>query len=172
MKRRIEDVQALSKIYRVRRLTEEDADRIYALSAENPMFYQFCPPFVTRESILNDRKALPPRTSYDDKYYIGYFEKDELTAVMDLILGYPNDETAFIGLFMMKKQCQGKGIGSAVVEECFDFLSGIGYRFVRLGFARGNPQSEAFWKKNGFTQTGVEVDNGNYIMVVMERGIG
>ena len=42
---------------------------------------------------------------------------------------------------------------------------------VRLGFAKGKPQSEAFWVKNGFAKTGVEVDNGNYIMVVMERCI-
>ena len=63
----------------------------------------------------------------------------------------------------------GKGVSSAIVEECFDFLHDIGYRFIRLGFAKGNPQSEAFWVKNGFTKTGVEAENGNYTMVVMER---
>lgn len=141
MGKRIEDVQELSKRYDVRRLTEEDM------------------------------KALPPRMTYDDKYYIGYFEGERLTAVMDLILGYPNEETALVGLFMMEKSSQGKGIGSAIAEECFEFLCSTGYRFVRLGFAKGNPQSEAFWVKNGFVKTGVEADNGNYIMVVMERCI-
>lgn len=43
MGKRIEDVQELSKRYDVRRLTEEDVDRIYGLSAENPMFYRYCP---------------------------------------------------------------------------------------------------------------------------------
>lgn len=57
------------------------------------------------------------------------------------------------------------------VEKCYSFLGSIGYRFIRLGFAKGNPQSEAFWRKNGFTRTRVEADNGNYVMVVMERGI-
>ena len=38
-----------------------------------------------------------------DKYYVGYFEEDRLGAVIDLILRYPNEETAFIGLFMMEK---------------------------------------------------------------------
>ena len=118
---------------------------------------------------MHDMEALPPRTTYDDKYYVGYFEEDRLVAVMDLILRCPNEETAFVGLFMMEKGCQGKGIGSAIVEECFDFLDSIGYRFVRLGFAKGNPQSEAFWVKNGFARTGVEADNGDYVVVVMER---
>lgn len=135
------------------------------------MFYHYCPPDVTRESILADMKALPPRTTYEDKYYIGYFDREKLVAVMDLILRYPNEETAFVGLFMREKGSQGQGIGSAIVEECFSFLGSIGYRFIRLGFAKGNPQSGAFWRKNGFTRTGVEADNENYVMVVMERGI-
>lgn len=169
MKRRIENVQQLSKRYKVRRLTEKDVDSVYELSAKNPVFYRYCPPFVTHKSILDDMKALPPRTDYDDKYYIGYFCEGRLIAVMDLILGYPGEETAFVGLFMMEKEYQGKGIGTVIVEECFDFLRETGYRFIRLGFAKGNPQSQGFWVKNGFSRTGVEADNGNYVMVVMER---
>ncbi len=41
--------------------------------------------------------ALPLCKSMDDKYYIGYFENGCLIAVMDLIDGYPNAGTAFIG---------------------------------------------------------------------------
>ena len=41
---------------------------------------------ATAQSIVDDMNALPPRTTYDDKYYIGYFEGEKLVAVMDLIL--------------------------------------------------------------------------------------
>lgn len=44
-----------------------------------------------------------------------------LIAVMDLILKYPNDETAFIGLFMVDSASQGKGTGTAIIEECLCF---------------------------------------------------
>ena len=44
-----------------------------------------------------------------------------------------------------------------------------GLRRARLGFAKGNCQSEAFWTKNGFVRTGEEVNNGSYTAVVMER---
>ena len=114
------------------------------------MFYKYCPPFVTRESILSDMKALPPRTTYEQKYYFGFFKGESLVAVMDLILGYPNESTAFIGLFMMDKSRHGFGPG-------------------RLAFAKDNPQSEAFWRKNGFLPTGIESDEGNYTAVIMER---
>lgn len=163
------DIKRLSGKYEVRKLEEADIGLVYGLSAGNPMFFQYCPPFVTKESILHDMKALPPGTSYEDKYYVGFFHEGRLLAVLDLIFHYPNEETAFIGLFMMRKESQGKGIGSAVITECFDFIKAQGYRFVRLGFAKGNPQSEAFWTKNGFAKTGVEAENENYTMVVMEK---
>ena len=54
----------------------------------NPLYFQYCPPMATHKSILDDMKALPPRTTYDDKYYMGFYEGDSLVAVMDLILRF------------------------------------------------------------------------------------
>ena len=82
--------------YDVRRLTENDVDEIYELSIENPLFYKYCPPFVTKESILEDMKALPSKMTYKDKYYIGFWEGETLIAVMDFITNYPNDNTVLL----------------------------------------------------------------------------
>lgn len=146
------ELRALSKNYAVRALDSEDIDRIFELSCKNELYYQYHPPFVTRESIIEDMKALPPGKTYEDKYYIGFFEGDVLVAMMDLILGYPSDEIAFIGLFMTNVQYQNKGVGSQVIREVCDELKQLGYQKVRLGVDKGNPQSHAFWKKNGFSQ--------------------
>lgn len=165
------DVRELSSRYDVRRLGAGDIEMIYRLSAGNPLFYRYCPPFVTRESIASDMKALPPRTTYDDKFYIGFFEGDGLIAIMDLILNFPDKETAFIGLFMTDRAVQGRGVGSGIIAECCHLLKIRGYRSVRLAYAKGNPQSEAFWTKNGFVKTGLETDQGEYIAVIMEKKI-
>lgn len=90
---------------------------------------------------------------------------------MDLILNFPNKETAFVGFFMMNIAYQGKGIGTEIFEECCKNLAEENYQFIRLGFAKGNPQSEAFWIKNGFARTGVEDVQEKYTVVVMERQI-
>ena len=66
---------------------------------KSKLFYEFHQPFVTRESILDDRNALPPGKSKEDKAYIGLFDGDTLVAVMDLILGYPTEEIVWIGIF-------------------------------------------------------------------------
>lgn len=165
------NVCELSSKYNVRIMTRNDVQMIYELSLENPLFYQFSPPEVTPERIVNDMTILPPQMTYEDKYYMGFFEEDKLIAVMDLVLGYPNVQTAFIGMFMMCKSEQGKGIGSGIVEECADFLKKQGYCSMRLVIAKGNPQSEHFWKKNAFVSTGIEKEKEEYTAILMERKI-
>mgnify|MGYP003295028812 CR=1 FL=1 len=96
------DLNKLSNQYDIRILKKEDIDSIYELCSENEMFYQYHPPFVTRESILEDMQALPPGKTEKDKFYLGYFKGNILVSVLDLILGYPNEKTAYIGFFMVK----------------------------------------------------------------------
>lgn len=162
-------IENLSKQYSVRMLTEANVAAVYALCKENPLYYEYCPPFVTEDSIRADMKALPPRKTMEDKYYIGFYEKDKLLAIMDLILGFPKEETAFVGFFMMNKEFQGKGLGTALMEDVYAYLSECGFGFIRLGFAKGNPQSEHFWLKNGFERTGVKSQNEGYTVVLMEK---
>lgn len=162
-------IEHLSKQYEVRKLTDSDVAAVYALCRGNPQYYQYCPPFVTEDSICADMAALPPHKTMEDKYYLGFYEGDRLIAVMDLILGFPKEKTAFVGFFMMNKEVQGKGIGTALMQEVYAYLKQCGFNFVRLGFAKGNPQSEHFWLKNGFERTGVEARNDGYVVVVLEK---
>lgn len=159
----------ISSKYTVRKLTATDIDAIYALSAGNPLFYEYCPPYATKESILCDMNALPPQCKEEDKYYIGFFRENNLIAVMDLISGYPKEDTAYIGLFMTDKKVQGRGVGTEIIKECSRYLKNQGFRSMQLAYAKENPQSEAFWKKNGFCKTGKETDQGAYISVSMEK---
>lgn len=157
-------IKDLSKTFYVRKLDKDDIELIYDLSCKNHIYYQYHPPFVTRESILDDMKALPPGKSYDDKYYIGFFENDSLVAIMDLILDYPTKGIAFIGLFMTNIQYQYKGIGSNIISEITMSLQSLGYRKIRLGVDKGNPQSYSFWSKNNFNV----VSEDKYILMELD----
>ena len=144
------EILKLTTKYKVRRLDKQDVDIIYDVSYPNAIFYQYHPPVVTRESILKDMEALPPGKGEEDKLYLGFFEKETLVAVMDLILKFPEEETAYIGLFMIDIKYQNKGIGSHIIGEVTEQLKLCGYLKVRLGVDKGNPQSFAFWTKNQF----------------------
>lgn len=166
------DISLLSDRYTVRFLQEEDIPAIYNLSVGNPLYFEYCPPAPTFDGIRSDMLALPPGKDYNDKYYMGFFDGEYLVAVMDLILKYKGSDSAFIGLFMMDKDVQKKGVGSGIIAGVCDCLIAEGYSYVRLGFAKGNPQSEAFWLKNGFVRTGVEVPSENYVVVMMQKALG
>ena len=82
---------------------------------------------------------------------------------------YPNEQTIFVGFFMMAIEYQKKGLGSKLVKELEKFFRKNRYLYIRLGFVKGNPQSEAFWKKNGFIPTGIEAMQDRYTVVVMQK---
>ena len=162
------ELKYLSKHFQVKRITEESCLEVLHLCEGNPIYYQYCPPKPTKESICEDLKKLPPKKSLEDKYFIGFYDQDQLVAVMDLILSYPNTETIFIGFFMVEKSFQKKGIGSLIITEVLNSLKKE-YTYVRLGYVMGNKQSEHFWLKNRFHPTGVVVQEKDYSIVVLEK---
>lgn len=162
------DVTKFSSKYYVRKLTEKDIPLIYAMCMKNQQYYEYCGKQPTVELIESDLTITPPGIDRSKKYYIGFFEKDTLVAVMDLIDGYPETGMAFIGFFMMNMDFQGSGIGSSVVNEVLNHLKTNDFVTVRLGIDRDNPQSNHFWKKNGFVII-KEVPQDEGVILLAER---
>ena len=163
------DLQQLSASYAVRRLTEADIPAILALQAGNPQFFRYHPPLPSESSIREDLSALPPGKTAADKYYVGFFSGEQLIAVLDLILGYPDAQTAFLGFFMTASAVQKKGIGSAIISDVRTCCKELGFARLRLAIDEGNPQSKAFWTKNGFRKTGERRASGAYVYLPMEQ---
>ena len=163
------DVSLFSDRNFVRILNREDVPLILSLCVTNPQYYRHCPPFVTQQSVIDDMKALPPGKDDSDKYYIGYFDRDKLIAVMDFIMAYPDKETAFIGFFMTDASVQNAGVGSGIIDELCRYLKNAGLSGVKLGWVSDNPQAVHFWHRNGFRETGVTYDTDSYTVTVAKR---
>ncbi len=163
-------IENFSKDYKVKKLCESDIDKVLFLYSQNKMYFKYHPPMPTKESVIDDIFALPPNKSFEDKFYLGYFNGENLMAVVDLIKDYPNEKTAFIGLFMLDAKCQGKGIGTKLIRECFAYLKLCGFEKVSLGYVKQNPQAKAFWNRFGFLMANEKVVDGCDI-VVLEKQI-
>ena len=161
----------LSSKYTVRKLSDGDIAQILKLCKPNEAFYRYCPPEPGEKEIRDDMTALPPHTKPEDKYYVGFFDGENLAAVMDLILHYPDEKSAFIGFFMLDIGLQGRGEGTAVISELAANLKKQGFTAIRLGWIEGNRQAENFWRKNGFTETGAKTAAGDYTIITAERSI-
>ena len=165
------DITDISTRYSVRRLDKSDVADIYALCSKNTLYYRHCPPFVTERGIYDDMEALPPGKEVCDKLYLGFYDGADLVAVLDLILGFPNDKTAYIGFFMTETSVQNAGVGSGIIDELCVWLKRAGFSSVRLGWVSGNAQAERFWLKNGFIETGEIYDKESFRVVAAMRGL-
>ena len=163
------DYSQLTDRYTVRPMTEAELPAMLELCRGNPLFYEHCPPAPSERSLREDLEALPPRKTLKDKHFLGFYDGQELAALLDLITGFPQPEIAFWGFFMMKADRQGRGEGSALVNELCGALARMGYRAVRLGWVKTNPQAAHFWKKNGFVETGVTSEGDGYTIVLAQR---
>ena len=164
------DEQKLSSRYRVRRLGDADADEILRLCEANTQFYAYCQAQPTKAQVLSDLRLLPPGVAPGDKYYLGFYQGETLIAVMDLVDGYPVQSTVFLGFFMLKKELQGQGLGTAIIGETAAYLNAIGKTAVRLAIDKDNPQSNHFWKKNGFHVL-QEVERAGWTVLVAEKAL-
>lgn len=160
------DITRLSSRYAVRIMRDFDADDIFDFCLQNAQYYQYCGKQPSKELVLNDLHITPPGIEMSSKYYVGFYDNTVLVAIMDLINGYPSSDSGYIGFFMMNKQLQGNQIGSGIIQEVCQYLKEIGITTVLLGIDKGNPQSNHFWKKNGFLVIKeVEQDEGTVLVV-------
>ena len=156
------DISRLSDDHIMRRLSPADWAQVLDIMEDNPLYYEHSGKQPTRGQIFQDMAALPDGKTAADKYYLGYFERQYLVAVLDLIDGWPDADTAYIGFFMVDGCMQGEGLGTALMEQLCLYCGELGYRRVMLGWDKGNPQSEHFWRKLGFEPA---KESGRYIVV-------
>lgn len=93
------DLKSISSCcgYSVRKLGFGDIDIIFNVLKGNTLYYEYHPPFVTKESIIDDIKALPPGKNYSDKYFIGFFNEEKHNA-------FPCGKAlCFVGVYLNKE---------------------------------------------------------------------
>ncbi len=161
----------ISAVYDIRRLNEEDIPAIEELCQGNPQFYLYSSARPDRDFIAEDMRTCPPGKTAEDKYYCGLFDENGLAGVLDLIDGYPDEETAFIGFFMLDQRLQGRGAGSAFIDDLCRSLFRDGFKRVRLCIDEGNPQSSHFWQKNGFRIIKKTISQYNGSVLLAERDL-
>lgn len=163
------NINEFSKDYSVRKLTSIDVQLIYDLMIKNEYFFTKVPPVPTIESINEDLTSLPKNIPMSNKYYIGYFKDDKLIAIMDLIIDYPFNNEAFIGLFMLDIEHHHKKIGTNIIKDLFAYLKTQGIIDVALGVVRDNEVGYNFWTKMGFFYTGISSNEENYVIMLMRK---
>lgn len=161
-------IPSLSAFYSVRLLCLADVEAVFSLYEGNETYFVYSDAERTREQVVSDMRALPEGIERSKKFFVGFFDGKKLVAVMDLVDGYPTEEIAYVGLFMVDRAKQGRGIGSSIIEEVAAYLKETGKKSIRLCMAKDNPQATHFWAKNGFS-TIKEVLRNHRSLLIAEK---
>ncbi|MFB2866409.1 GNAT family N-acetyltransferase [Aeromonas sp. MdU4] len=116
--------------------------------------------------------ACPPGLPLSAKHLIGRWEEGELTAVIDLLRGYPNPDTAYLGLLLVGEPWQGAGRGQALYLHACTLARSWGAARLRLSVIASNEAALAFWRRRGFTECyRREVPGYRAEAIVLERSL-
>ena len=166
------DISSLSSEYDVRRITEADITDVFMLYRGNRRYYRNMGTTPTLRGLTEIIREVPDGSSPDSKYFVGFYDRNgKLTAVLDLITGYPDSRGAFIGWFMVDAELQRKGIGSQIVADVRAAMKGQGFEILSLTTVSRNTEAAAFWEKQGFAFTGDETEMNGRRVRTMVRNI-
>ena len=71
---------------------------------------------------------------------------------MDLLTGYPEDTSGYLGLLLIAEHRQGHG--QKILAQLEDWLQDQGFQRLELGVLEHNVGALAFWKAQGFRTCG------------------
>ncbi len=166
------DIETLSADYDVRKITEADISDVYSLCKANTKYYSYLHIEPTRQNLTEVISEMPEGTKPEDKHFVGFYGKDDnLVAILDLITGYPENDDAFIGWFMVDAKLQGQGIGSQIFADIRAALHSRGYDYLSLGCITENEEAINFWIGQGFKPTGQITDTDDYSVEKYGRSI-
>ncbi|TCC19653.1 GNAT family N-acetyltransferase [Kribbella speibonae] len=142
----------------LRPITPADVDAVQDLIESDPGYTEritgYPPGEADAQSLLMMR---PDGLAEDAKVVLGAFAGRQLVAVVDLLRGFPNERTAFIGLLEVHSDHQGRGHGRTTYELVQRYVESTWpeIRTMRLAVVDTNAQVAAgFWQRQGFQATG------------------
>lgn len=101
-------------------------------------------------------EALPNGFDYKNKFVLGIEVYADFIGCIDVLRGFPNTQTAMLGLLLLSEEYQGKGLGKTAYQALESIIKEWEeITIVRISVVVSNGEVLPFWKKLGFRDTGI-----------------
>ncbi|MGX7030304.1 GNAT family N-acetyltransferase [Vagococcus zengguangii] len=94
---------------------------------------------------------VPSNTQLSQKKLLGIFSGNELVGFVDVLLDYPESQSATLGYLVLHQKMREQGWGSLIYQQIETQLVQNNYLHMRLGVITDNLPAYHFWEKMGFT---------------------
>ena len=139
-----------SEKYTVAEASNENFEELFELYRSNREYFEYFSLEPAKERLYRDMTMLPDGCSAAQKHFLTFRRGGRPIALLDLIESYPDDDTCYIGLFMVRAELSGRGIGTDIIGELCDSLKKAGFKALRLAYGKRYEKAAGFWTKNGF----------------------
>ena len=125
-------------------------------------------------NVEQDITNIPDGVQKSQKNYRLVSFNNEILGAVDYITGYPEKNTLFIGLLIIKNNKHRQGFGEKIFNYLEDLFKSEGFLKLRLGVIANNEIGFSFWKKQNFKEIERKVlkfGNSEKEVIVMEKKI-
>ena len=125
-------------------------------------------------NVEQDITNIPDGVQKSQKNYRLVSFNNEILGAVDYITGYPEKNTVFIGLFIIKNNRHRQGFGGKIFDYLENLFKSEGFLKIRLGVIADNEIGFSFWKKRNFKEIERKVlkfGNSEKEVIVMEKKI-
>ena len=105
---------------------------------------------ATKNTCVETIKYCPNGFSIEKINNIGVSYNCKPVCTLFTLCGYPDDNTVYIGLFLMNEEFKRKGVGKKVIKALFNSCSDTAIRKFCLSVQDNNVAGYSFWKSLGF----------------------
>lgn len=138
--------------YHFEKITPHNQKDALAVYHQNLDYFALTAEIPSLASVAQDRAACHPQLAPKQKhFFLVTFEKRPM-AVVDLLTGYPEDASGYLGLLLIAEHRQGHG--QKILAQLEDGLRDQGFQRLELGVLEHNVEALAFWKAQGFHPCG------------------
>ncbi|WP_310538639.1 GNAT family N-acetyltransferase [Phenylobacterium sp.] len=107
-------------------------------------------PYAARELLVD----APPDHPLRDKFVIGVWTDQGLTAAIDLLRDFPERHVWYLGLLLVAPEDRGQGLGERILAAFRPWILSQEGRAIRLIVQDQNPAARRFWVREGFVEIG------------------
>lgn len=158
------------EIRQMTRDNSKDIDDLFGLFEETREYFQIIKGMnPSIDDAVESLTAVPPGNDAR-KVFSGYSLAGELIGCSDIVFGYPDQFTAYLGLLLVRPDMQSNGYGSWVHRKLCEIALSKGYRRMRLSLIETNEKAAQYWTSKGYRRIGrrrTEAYTGD--IVILER---